>query len=532
MKKIISVLLLLSVIITPAFAYAKEDKPKIAYIPLDDRPGNLERVKLAAEAADVELLLPPEDYFHTSLDGQPLNSNGRPYGNTAALLDWIKETDAVADNFIISLDQLLSGGLVNSRVGGVIRNEREVIDKIISLSKTNRVYVFDTVVRLAACTIGYRGGSVNLYEYLRSYFDRNPSVINAGGISDYVQETVTAEYARQRKLELIKYMLRVDNVGRIKYYIGVDDSSSRDNIQLNEISRIVDWLGGRGRVYSGTDEIGIMMFADMCTKLYKSDIKLYVKYFGGNENSGTEYDFDTVAENVRSHIIGSGAKEVFDINEADALVLVMTMHDENGTQAEYSKALMEEYQKAKLPVIIIDSAALMYDSEEKCYHNDLPKMIMYTDTSKLLAFSCWNTGGNAVGMALGNGISRLAYLNKVKHSSKEAQKGYEKQLVFSFAKDIGYKLKKDGGEAILSKYISDHGYDSGNFYEAGEFITWAMNNGVLENCMNRSVENLRNFINGIEDGKIYTEQVNSIRLVNYRAPWYRTFEILFDIEVD
>ena len=61
----------------------------ICYVPLDDRPDNLERVEYLAESLGYTLLLPEEDWFSTTLDSQPVNSHGTQYGNRAALYEWV-----------------------------------------------------------------------------------------------------------------------------------------------------------------------------------------------------------------------------------------------------------------------------------------------------------------------------------------------------------------------------------------------------------------------------------------------------------
>ena len=58
--------------------------------------------------------MPESPLFATRLDGQPKNSGGQ-IGDRKALLEWLKSVESKADIFIISLDQMLSGGLVGSR---------------------------------------------------------------------------------------------------------------------------------------------------------------------------------------------------------------------------------------------------------------------------------------------------------------------------------------------------------------------------------------------------------------------------------
>ena len=88
---------------------------EIVYIPLDDRPLSKDRVELMAEMLNVKLIMPDTDLYATRLDGQITNSNGTQYGDRGALMAWLMEQAEQYDTFILSMDQLLSGGLMNSR---------------------------------------------------------------------------------------------------------------------------------------------------------------------------------------------------------------------------------------------------------------------------------------------------------------------------------------------------------------------------------------------------------------------------------
>ena len=139
----------------------------IAYVPLDDRTDNMEDVVYLAEASGYQLVLPDGDIYCTKLDGQEPNSNGTQYGDREALMAWVREMDQQGcDLFLLSLDQLFSGGLVNSRSvsgdfpltfdDGTTMTETEAFDAfILSLAEDpdNRIYLFD----LSLIHISYSG---------------------------------------------------------------------------------------------------------------------------------------------------------------------------------------------------------------------------------------------------------------------------------------------------------------------------------------------------------------------------------------
>ena len=61
---------------TPAPVTERESTGTIAYVPLDDRPDNVERVVYLAESLGYTLEMPELDLYRTRLDHQPLNENG------------------------------------------------------------------------------------------------------------------------------------------------------------------------------------------------------------------------------------------------------------------------------------------------------------------------------------------------------------------------------------------------------------------------------------------------------------------------
>lgn len=107
---------------------------------------------------------------------------GPSTGTRGALYEWVAKQEAAGcDRYILSLDQLLSGGLVSSRAmtgenpvtlsSGETLVEAELLTAVIDLlaaDENNRIWLLDTVMRLAATT-GYGGFGLNEYNALRTY---------------------------------------------------------------------------------------------------------------------------------------------------------------------------------------------------------------------------------------------------------------------------------------------------------------------------------------------------------------------------
>ena len=94
--------------------------------------------------------------------------------------EWVLEQEeSGCDRYILSLDQLLSGGLVNSRCftgadvtlsDGTTMTETELIESLFAAlsAPENEIWVVDTVMRLAP-TVGYDGNTLEDYNALREY---------------------------------------------------------------------------------------------------------------------------------------------------------------------------------------------------------------------------------------------------------------------------------------------------------------------------------------------------------------------------
>ncbi|MBR5278116.1 MAG: DUF4127 family protein [Clostridia bacterium] len=182
---------------------------KVAYIPLDNRPVNYQRVQYLAQSVGIDLLMPPEDLFKNTLDNNdtdPNNNTRSDSGNPLQLLNWLKNEASAASYYVLSLDMLFSGGLIGSRAAEVDKDydddatekfvyrdgetiienytigtvdpttgmyvlsegERAIIDYLADLAAREDKYVvyFDTVMRLASTTY-YGDYTINDYNALR-----------------------------------------------------------------------------------------------------------------------------------------------------------------------------------------------------------------------------------------------------------------------------------------------------------------------------------------------------------------------------
>ena len=545
------------------------DEQDIAYVPLDDRPDNVERVVYLAESLGYTLKMPELADYRTVLDGQPKNYDSLQCGNPWSLFTWVLDQEAAGcDRYILSMDQLLSGGLVNSRCmtedaiatpGGGTASALEIMDELLSAlaeDENNVVWLLDSVMRLAP-TVGYQGGTLEAYNALRTYGaagrpalsdgdleasdDRELYQLDSGGQPlgpadfDLTEEQVDAYLAaRSRKLALSERMLHTVQCGGYEHFrvlIGIDDSSEEESIQKNEIAYLRSQLREGDALLSGVDDLAFKAV----TKLYLEECgwegaAVSVSYFGGTEGQpACAYDYQPLTKIVAEHMDFFGLAEA-ESAEAELLVLVLTQPADETKKAAYYGALIDRLNDARkggMPTILIDAGNGKYGT---AFHDALTKK---TELGWLLSYAGFLDMAIVTGTALSHGVARYAFLQSGQPTAA-TEEAFAKTLADSILKDFCYKhvVRED----LLSYIRNDLGGDPNNFWvpdiDREAVLDWletgmtSATKAVLEN-LERS-----NYISALPSREAYAERGwGRVELSNYCFPWDRAFEISMDIQV-
>ncbi len=544
----------------------------IAYIPLDDRPDNVERVVYLAESAGYRIVFPDEDLFSTRLDGQQMNENGTQYGDRAALLEWVRAADeAGCDLFLLSLDQLLSGGLVNSRAmseseditfsDGTVLSETAAVDEyLLSLADdpNNRVYIFDSLMRLAS-TVGYNGYDLEHYNAIRAYGNiARPALTEAELTLDAVvaaypwgadgttkaeqlveddslrallTEDVTGSYlaARERKLRLIDQVLQA-TAGKNQFYflIGVDDSSDQVNVQTNEMAYLEQALDGRGLIVNGVDDLGMMLVARIAVDDAAISISAYVEYIGGMENEPTTmYDHQILSDTVLYHIQALGGTQTDDPAQADLQIVVLTAPADETQSEIYCQALvslLSENLSQGIPTIYIDASSNQYAELDAMLLEQVP-------LGSLLGFSGFCDLAIIAGAGVSQGFARYACLVSNPEAAAESADSFVQSLAVGMVLATPYKAT---AKVTLDSYISSElGLSTSNILGTAEQMQLIQDK--LEQTLLPACEALCGNLSESPvligtDGE--TAGPFSVSITDPYLPWNRTFEVCFTISVE
>lgn len=544
---------------------------KIVYIPLDNRPVCVDRIILQAKSCGFEIIIPDIDMVSTKLDGQPLNKNNTQHGDTLGMFLWLKNniSDDV-ETYIISIDQLLSGGLVNSRsiTNDDISFEKQVIDELFGqngLLRNKRCYLFDTVMRLAS-TVGYKGYFMDEYSSIRRFArlerfqfdDKNLTLdnifksynldLNGNEIElpeDISEEKRTKYYSsRKRKLSISNYIAEnLKNTDNIYYICGIDDSNPTITIQTNEIRYLSKLIEGFGNVIIGTDELASMLLCRFMVDYYGYSPKVKLVFFGDQIDVNADaYDNGTLRTNLYNHLDYMKIDYNNEDNAEIEIVVVTKPSETSPYEINVKNAIDYVENNIKNDVITILIDCTTWDLYGKLERELSTKKFI----GGLLSYSNWNTVANAVGLALGQGLSRFIYLKEGYNKETEfvTAKAFIELLSISYLKDMGYKI---GCNKMFNNYVYERAFNENgqkednsfmNFYKYLKYSKKLNYIKGIHKCMNSKENpcNSKMIIKNICGNKVLTKYhkdknlreyyiVKNIKNISYDSPWYRHFEI-------
>lgn len=452
---------------------------KVLYVPLDDRPVNLDDVIVQGRAAGIHVIVPQAGDVENRLDtkadaeGNTLVNTYEPiFGNKQNIRQFILDHISSVDGFIISTDMLAYGGLIGSRrfrtSGGGAYPDYDpdttqllnVIREIKKACPHKPVYVLDTIMRLAT-TVFVEGLTQSAYDEARAFaqqpraaasdfeailegYDITPDGTHFGTPVHFDKEQYYN--ARRHKFKSNYYILdQLVRTGAIDFLaVGVDDSYTQ-GVQANEIAFLEAYvnanLGGCGGqnpdrvvILPDADGLGHSLMGRMASHLHRCGFKprYAVEYFGPDGSTIVNpYEYMSVHDNIRHHVDMIGGRFVAS-GPCDVKIVAVTSAD----QAAAAVTHLEDNDKRHVPTVVIDFVGGGASDERVTQ-----ALLGSYSTGGLLGYSGWNTAGNKIGLSLGMAQSRYVFLATEKRPpSLDAAVNAHGSLLFKrFLKDYFYK---------------------------------------------------------------------------------------------
>lgn len=503
---------------------------KVIYIPLDERPCNYSYPTLIGKmASDLEIVIPPREIL----------SNKKEEANVDKIWSWIFQNIEGSNQAIFSLEMLIYGGLLPSRLHNlsVTELERRLL-RLKELKEQNRelkLYVSNLIMRTPRYSSSDEepdyyeewGKEIFTIEYLRDKKERvgltEKEIEELKKIEGVLPKEHLADYSerREKNLHITKKVLEYIKEGVIDFLVIPQDDSSEFGFTAKdqkEIYKIIEKerLQMKVYVYPGADEVGCTLLSRVYNNLKGKKLKIY-PYFSSEIGKKIIplYEDRPLIESLKSHILATNSILVNSYQEADFILAVNTpgkfmqeaWENENKDITYSSFRNMREFiskinffiEEGK-KVVIADSAFSNGGETELITLLDEEKIL-----DKIKGYSGWNTNCNTLGTALSTGV--------FSYYSNDEEVIEENKLVH-LLEDWAYQsiVRKKINDLFLPKYDL-------NYFDLKD-KQMLVTNEILKNLLEIYKENIRNSFKdiNIEEIKIF-------------SPWNRMFEIGIELKI-
>jgi hypothetical protein len=409
---------------------------KTLLLPLDERPCNRLFPQLISQSShNIELLVP---------DKSVLGDKKRP-ADTAMISQFLRDHVHDCTNVIISVDTLVYGGLIPSRLHYLTKEEAfqrlEVLKELKSLNNNVKIYAFNCIMRTPQYDssdeepdyYAEHGFALFRRKYLLDYQERHglseAEITELAAID--VPEDVIADYEKRRdfntdvNLEVIDYLGR----GIIDFLVIPQDDSSPYGYTALSQKRVTHAiqekkLDFKAMVYPGADEVALSLLTRAYHEFCGFEPTFYPYYASVlGPTIVPLYEDRPMAESLKAHLRVCRAKLALHPDKADFILAinspgraVQDTYDEafDISYGSYRNLLdfcyqIRDFIAAGKKVALCDSAF--------CNGGDF-QLIRYLDEldvlDKLCSYAGWNTNCNSLGTVLaqacfGSNLPNLLY---------------------------------------------------------------------------------------------------------------------------
>lgn len=490
-------------------------KRKIVLLPLDERPCNAAFAQKLFSSEQVQVVVP-----------KCLGEKKKP-ADVNALAAFLWEQCADADGLIVSMDMLLYGGLLPSRIHRLTKDTvQRRMDLIRQLKKEYPkllIYGFQCIMRCPSYSSSdeepdyyalygaqiHHSGDVKHRCMLglcgESALEKAFAGIPEDALQDYLQRRAFNLCFNKQALELVRD-------GDIDFLVIPQDDSARYGytaLDQQEVRNcMIDMhLQTRVLMYPGADEVALTLMSRMLLTFQQRQPKVYLKYAATAAIYVIPaYEDRTLGETVKCHLLAAGCRIADTAAESDFILAISCPAGDMKESvmqpvrnAEYCvERNLTEFVLALQDWILAGKSVVVCDN---AYANggDL-ELIDLMDQLKLLGllsgYAGWNTSANTLGTAIAQGVYCLLF------GQDQQQKDF---LMLRYLEDVGYC-------SVVRRYIAEHrieemGMDYFDVREVQGEVSREVHS-LLEKFIEQKIPSL----------------ASHIQLLQVRMPWRRMFE--------
>ena len=488
----------------------------VVYIPLDERPCNYHFATKIANGSGVRVICPEPSAL----------GDKKQSASFELLRDFMLENAVEADSYVVSLDMLLYGGIVPSRLHHLSKDELcerlAVLDNIKALNPKVKIYAFALIMRCPRYSSSDE--EPDYYEYCGREIFLTGQVkhkLQLGLIDDNEAEKQLLEYSATINGNLEDYenrrrinrdmLIRVVEMlhGSIDYLIIPQDDSAeygytsmdREAIKL-ELKR-----GGLDDVamYPGADEVGMTLLARAAIEYKGITPKIFCEFANENcPNIVPLYEDRPLGKTLPFQISSAGCVRTDSYENSD-IVLYLNYPAFDPVEvwqeksAGYDKRDLKTFAKKIKESVECGRVTALADGAY-CNGGDREFLTLLNgemDLLRLSAYAGWNTSSNTLGTVICQAVFVFLFGDNEHQQRFLAERIYE---------DVGYC-----GYArayVTNNLLEGMGY---NYFNAGE------RDGEVADAVRRVLDE---YI-----GNSFPNIADRYYILKCQMPWKRMFEV-------
>ena len=493
---------------------------KIVLLPLDERPCNF--------------LFPGKLYSHDDIEIVTPNRLGdkKISADLEEIDEFLFKECKDATGLVISLDMLLYGGLVPSRIHleseAILKERLRVLSDIRKANPRLIIYAFNVIMRCPAYSSSdeepdyyenYGKEIHDLGEVLHKSSLGMETDIPSAELEDRIPKEYLDDYTSRRRVNKSLNLASLDLISKriIDALVIPQDDSCRFGfaaIDQGEIRKAVaeKALEDTVLMYPGADEVELTLISRMINVLKNKKPKVYLKYVTDAARSIIPlYEGNMLNGTLKYHVLSAGC-QLTDSYETADIIMVVTAPAGNMEEALYQPSTKPEYYAERNLAEMVDFIkerlvqGKIVTIADNAYANggDLQVLRLLNSNNLLMkidGYAGWNTSANTIGTAIAEAVDAYHYKITKAHLDFLGQR---------YIEDIGYcSLVRTKVTSELDKY-------SMNYFDVKE------KEGVISRIVK---ERLNEFIS-----KELSSLGGKLKISSLTHPWKRMFEI--DVEVD
>ncbi len=425
----------------------------IIVIPLDERPCNLRFPALLGAMTDINVILPPKDILGNKKEPAAIDR----------VWAFLKEHITSATGVVLSIDMLLYGGIVPSRLHDddveTLKRRLARLEELKQDHPSVTFYAYHLIMRNP--TYSSSDEEPDYYErvgreiHLRGVYEHKQAIgiLSTEEEKDYARVLTTLDdaswndYTARRQRNLALDIQSVDYVasGVIDFLIVPQDDASPYGLTAIDQQQLRKHIAEQNvtskvLMYPGADEVANTLIARMVNHLHQRQLKVALKYTSEQGKFVIPlYEDRPLGETVKYQIMAAGGIVVQSDTDAD---LILIVNAPSGKMLNASEAFKKglEYDAFRNLVEAVDHAAYWIDKKKPvaiadvAYGNgsdlDLIRLLGERELLfRVAGYAGWNTSSNTLGTVIPHGMFFASF------GSSQAHLDF---LSLRYVEDAGY----------------------------------------------------------------------------------------------